>query len=61
MRTRIEVQLMTLRQHHYDVLLALRAASVVNLRAFKIAYVFYKSSDYALAEYRREHKYRDVA
>ena len=52
---------MNLRQRHLDALLALRAASVVNLRAFKIAYVLYKSCEYALADYRLNHKYQDVA
>lgn len=59
MRDLTEIRLLNLRQRHKDELLALRAARVVNLRAFKIAYVMYKACEYILMEYRRGE--RDVA
>jgi hypothetical protein len=52
---------MNLRQRLKDDLLALRASRVVDLRAFKIAYILYKSCEYALADYRQNHKWQDVA
>lgn len=56
MRTRTETELMDMRQRYLDALVALRQSPVVNIQSFKIAYILYKTCDYMLLEYRRNHK-----
>lgn len=45
-----------MRQRYLDALVALRQSPVVNIQSFKIAYILYKTCDYMLLEYRRNHK-----
>lgn len=61
MRTKTEIQLMTLRQRYFDAMAELRSAKTVDLRAFKFAFVMFKVCDFVLLDYRLNEKCRDVA